>query len=227
MEVNMKKYMKLSFYLLLAAFLIVGCSDNGETDDEQNNNNQNQETNEAADEDDASEEIYEEENPDDTSENEEETNESNDTFVENQEGLRVGDAGTIVDNNKNRYEVTLNSVEFKDSVAGLELNGEAFVVANITVKNIGDDSFDVLNMHSSGFGPEGALQASMNEVFRDAGVELEEDLIEGEIAPGESVTGDHVFEIDQLADQYLFIIGGSGQQIITYANWDVLESDIE
>ncbi|MFA1819794.1 hypothetical protein ACDX78_06295 [Virgibacillus oceani] len=55
---------------------------------------------------------------------------------------------------------------------------------------------------------------------------VEQDLLGGEIAPGESVTGDHVFEIAEIHDEYLFIIGGRGEQIITYANWDVLESEV-
>lgn len=221
----MKQYIKLSFFLLLTAFLIMGCADNEdttqETDEEQNSN---QEMNETEGEQEASEiESASEE----TSDNGEETNESNDTFVEHQEGLGIGETGTVVDNNENRYEVTLNSVKFEDSVADLELNGETFVVTNITVKNVGNDSFDVVDMHSLGFGPEGNIETSMNRVFREANVEVEEDLLEGEIAPGESVTGDHVFEIGETSDQYLFIIGGSGQQIITYANWDVLEDEIE
>ncbi|MBP1968643.1 hypothetical protein J2Z83_000735 [Virgibacillus natechei] len=149
----------------------------------------------------------------------------NDTHVEHQEGLEIGETGIVEDNNR-KYEITLNSVEYVDSVGGLEPNGETFVEANITVKNIDDDSFNASNIYEPGFGPEYELQASQNPIFMDAD-NVEQDLLEGEIAPGETVSGDHVFEIEEIVDEYKFAIGGKGVQIRTYAQWEVSESEIK
>ncbi|MCM3739540.1 DUF4352 domain-containing protein [Oceanobacillus luteolus] len=225
----MKKYIKLSFILIITILFIAACNGDDKVDEGVNEEeNSNQETNETEENETTEEDVInEEDSSEEVTDNDESEEDGDISFGNHQEGLRIGDTGTVVDNDKNRYDVTLNSVTFKDSVAGLEPNGETFVVANITVKNTGDASFDAANMYNPGFGPEGGLQTTMNDIFRDAGVELDEELLEGEIAPGESVTGDHIFEIGEVSDQYRFIIGGSGQQILTYANWDVLESDIE
>lgn len=223
-----KKYIKLTFLFIVTSLFIVACNGNDNADERVNEENSNQETNETEEDEPAEEDVVTDENSsEEASENEDSEADDDNTIGNHQEGLQIGDTGSVVDNDENRYDVTLNSVTFKDSVAGLEPNGETYVVANITVENTGDNSFDAVNMYNPGFGPEGGIETTLNGVFMDAGAEVDEDLLEGEIAPGESITGDHIFEIGETSDQYLFIIGGSGQQILTYANWDVLESDIE
>lgn len=214
----MKKYIKLTFPFIVTLLFIVACNGNDNVDERVN-----EKENEPAKED----VVTDENSSEEASEDEESEADDGISIGNHQEGLKIGDTGSVVDNDENRYDVTLNSVTFKDSVAGLEPNGETFVVANITVENTGDNSFDAVNMYNPGFGPKGGIETTLNDVFMDAGTEVDEDLLEGEIAPGESVTGDHIFEIGEMSDQYLFIIGGSGQQILTYANWDVLESDID
>ena len=225
----MKKYIKLTFLFIVTSLFIVACNGKDHAGEGVNEEeNRNQETNETEENEPAEEDVVtDEDSSEEASENEEPEADDGKSIGNHQEGLQIGDTGSVVDNDENRYDVTLNSVTFKDSVAGLEPNGETFVVANITVENTGDNSFDAVNMYNPGFGPKGGIETTLNGVFMDAGVEVDENLLEGEIAPGESVTGDHIFEIGERSDQYLFIIGGSGQQILTYANWDVLESDIE
>lgn len=224
-----KKYIKLTFLFIVFSLFIVACNGNDNADERVNEEeNSNQETNEIEENEPTEEDmVTDEDGSEEASENEKSETDNGNSIGNHQEGLRINDTGSVVDNDENRYDVTLNSVTFKDSVADLEPNGETYVVANITVENTGDNSFDVANMYNPGFGPKGGIETTLNGVFMDAGVEVDEDLLEGEIAPGESVTGDHIFEIGETSDQYLFIIGGSGQQILTYANWDVLESDIE
>lgn len=229
-ERNMKLYFKLSLLIILSASLIVGCSNNEEesdqTDEEENSSQETNDTDEEESEgnngtsEDSSDEL--EENGDDS----ENSSGNNDTHVEHQEGLTMGETGIVVDNSENRYEVTLNSVRYEDSIAGMDAGDGAYVVANMTVKNIGDQSFNAINMYEPGFGHVDEMQATLNPILIDL-EDLELDLLEGEIAPEESVTGDHVFEINEKEDEYLFVIGGSGHQIITYANWDVLESEVE
>src|SRR5699024_9098712 len=150
--------------------LIAACSGDDNADEGVNEEeNSNQETNEIEDDGTTEEDVTEDEedNSEEESKNDEGEAENDDSIGNHQEGLKIGDTGTVVDNDENRYDVTLNSVTFKDNVADLEPNGETFVVVNITVENIGDDSFDAAEMYAPGFGPESGIQATMNEVFMD------------------------------------------------------------
>ncbi|MBP1968647.1 hypothetical protein J2Z83_000739 [Virgibacillus natechei] len=213
----MKQFIKLSLLFTLALILVVGCSNNEDDDQtagEEDNNKQETST------------VEEDEDSEVDDSSEEESSDSNDTHIEHQKGLKMGETGIVEDNGDNKYEVTLNSVEYVDVVGGLDSEGETHAVANMTVKNIGDNNFNAKNIYEPGFGPDGELQSSLNSVLMDVD-DVEEDLLEGEIAPGESATGDHVFVVEEKHDNYLFIIGGSGHQIITYANWDVPESEVE
>ena len=152
----MKKYIKLSFILIITILFIAACNGDDKVDEGVNEEeNSNQETNETEENETTEEDVInEEDSSEEVTDNDESEEDGDISFGNHQEGLRIGDTGTVVDNDKNRYDVTLNSVTFKDSVAGLEPNGETFVVANITVKNTGDASFDAANMYNPGFGPE-------------------------------------------------------------------------
>ncbi|WP_167751498.1 DUF4352 domain-containing protein [Lentibacillus salicampi] len=215
----MKQFIKLPLLLLLGLFIIAGCSDQeneeGQTDEQENNAEET-----------SAEQEEEEETSEEIDESSEGSSDNNDTHVEHQEGLQMGETGIVEDNENNKYEVTLNSVEYVDVVGGLDSEGDTHAVANMTVKNIGENTFNAENIYEPGFGPDGELQSSLNSVLMDVD-NVEQDLLEGEIAPGESVTGDHVFVVVEKKDNYLFIIGGSGHQIKTYANWEVAESEVE
>ncbi|MBP1968645.1 hypothetical protein J2Z83_000737 [Virgibacillus natechei] len=208
----MKQYIKLTLLLTLSLFIIIGCSDQenkeSQTDEQENNN----------------EETNAEQEEAKSVENQGSEEDSSDTHVEHQEGLNIGETGIVADDNE-KYEVTLNSVNYDGDITG-GADVETFAVANITVKNIDDHSFDAKNIYEPSFGPDGEFQSSLNSVLMDMdNNDLE--LLEGEISPEESVSGDHVFGVAEMKDNYMFIIGGSGHQIKTYAQWEVSDSEIE
>ncbi|MBP1968660.1 hypothetical protein J2Z83_000752 [Virgibacillus natechei] len=225
----MKHFIKLSLSLMLSLSIIAGCSDQ-ENEEGQTGDQQVNEENELAEEESNSQEtgaIEEEESEEE--ENTNDSSESNDTHVEHQEGLKMGETGIVVDNSENRYEVTLNSIEYVDEVGGSEAIGDTHAVVDITVKNIGEESFNAKDIYEPSFGPiegEEGLQATLNPIFIDEPGMVEQDLLEGEVAPGESVTGVHIYDIEKV-EEYLFIIGGKGHQIRTYAQWEVSDSEIE
>lgn len=212
----MNQFIKFSLLLTLGLILIVGCSSNNEGDGtqegEQEDNSQETTTEQA-------------EDNGENDENSEDSNDNSDTHVEHQEGLSMGETGIVEDNN-NKYEVTLNSVEYEEIVGDFEPEGDTYVVANMTVKNIDDHSFDAKDIYRPGFGPENQLDASLNQVLLDNSDRVDQNLLEGEIAPGESVTGVHVFDIEK-TEEYVLAFGGSGVQIKTYAQWEVSDSEIE
>lgn len=193
----------------MTALFMVGCSANEEADSSKES------------------EITEE------AETGETQSESDNRHTSHQKGLKIGETGTVVSgtiNDNRSYEITLNSVEYRDIVAGLEASEDTYAVVNITVTNTDDSAFNAKDIYGPAFGAEGELTATLNPVLFDHQDKVEEDILEeileGEIAPGEEITGIHVFDIKQ-NDVYVFTIGGSGAQIITYAQWEVSDSEIE
>lgn len=126
-----------------------------------------------------------------TNENAQTNDQEEETIGENagedQMDLKVGDTA-IMHSNISSFEFTLNSVEMVDEVDGEMSDLDAFVAASITIKNIGDEPIDAkenaglfeytADLDGSGFGDE----AEYTEDYQDGAVE-------GELAPGEEVTG--------------------------------------
>lgn len=226
----MKLYIKLSLLLTLSLFIVIGCSDQ-ENEESQAYEHQENEENQSDEEENDSEETSASQEKEESVGEDGNVNDSNgntDPHIDHQEGLGMGETGIVVDNSENRYEVTLNSIEYEDIVGGTEAIGDTHAIVNITVKNIGEDSFDARDIYEPSFGVPGdeGLQATLNPLFIDDPEMVDHDLLEGEVAPGESVSGVHIYDIEK-GDEYRFIIGGSGHQIITYAQWEVSDSEIE
>ncbi len=122
-----------------------------------------------------------------TQTNDEEDETIGENAGEDQMDLKVGDTA-IMHSNISSFEFTLNSVEMVDEVDGEMSDLDAFVSASITIKNIGDEPIDAkenaglfeytADLDGSGFGDE----AEYTEDYQDGA-------IEGELAPGEEVTG--------------------------------------
>jgi hypothetical protein len=204
MKQSLKGLLFASFFLIL-----IGCTDGSGSEDEGNGGTDS--------ETEASEET-EDMNIDDV----------RDEYPDSQEGLRIGETGVVVDTMENMYEVTLNSISFKDTLGALGPNGVSFAIVNTTIENIGDKAFNIRNIYPPGLGAKGgSIEASINRVFQYKNVELEENLYEGMLEPGDSMTGDHIFDIDTFGDEYYFNFGAAGHQIVTYANWVISEDEIE
>lgn len=227
----MKQYFILALLITLSLSIVVGCSEEENKESQADNEKQGNEENQSDVQENDSQETSASQEEEENVEEDENANDSNgntDTHIDHQEGLGMGETGIVVDNSENRYEVTLNSIEYEDIVGGTEAIGDTHAIVNITVKNIGEDSFDARDIYEPSFGVPGdeGLQATLNPLFIDDPEMVDHDLLEGEVAPGESVSGVHIYDIEK-GDEYRFIIGGSGHQIITYAQWEVSGSEIE
>lgn len=199
--------------------LVIGCSkDNSNNHHSANNYNQEDKNN------------YEHENHENNNEVDfENNNESHeyDEHIEHQSGLQIGETGTVEDTY--RYEVTLHSVEFIDEIDDIDAEGldaEAFASVNMAIENIDDESFHIRELFTPGFGPN-AESVSLNETIIDYDIDVGLDVLDDEVEPGESVTGYHIFSVPETAEEYMFAIGGPGQQIHTYADWEISEDEIK
>lgn len=146
--------------------------------------------------------------------------------IENQEGLQIGETGTVVSSKeKYTYEVTLNEVRYQD-IEELKLFDEVFMVTEVTIKNIDDRTIDAEDIFTPTLG-----ESDTNEYQSPVGNEFQEGIsgitnIEGEILPGDSVTGHFVYDMKK-ADKYHFAFGTNWDHITTMVEWEFSEDEME
>lgn len=167
-----------------------------ETQEEIVENNDEHENSEESAEKDSSEEV-------DEGDTDETSNISGGEF-EDQIDLRVGDTGQIADT-IGEFEVTLNTVESIDEVDGEQSPLDIYILASVTVKNIGEstldsnniiDSFEIThNLEGSGYGDYSHRFEDVNEII-------------GNIEPGEEVDGELIFTATDAENLFIRINSG-------------------
>ncbi|MFD2630919.1 DUF4352 domain-containing protein [Oceanobacillus kapialis] len=198
----MKRIILNSCVLILFAVMFVACSneDNNEEDSTSSQGENQESTTEGTNNSKpANTDEAESSQGEDASDNTEEEADTSGEAIEEAEDqleLGIGDTGKIV-NNFSTHEITLNSVEITEEAGGEPTQEGNYVIVNLTIKNLGDD---VLN-------PEDALSSTELATEPGAGG-LPWFYIDGvaeewpaEIAPGESVNGVLLFDIEQ-SDEY-------------------------
>ncbi len=123
---------------------------------------------------------------------EDETDDSSATTEEGEDQLDlvVGDTA-IMESNVASFEFTLNSVEMVEEIDGEMPELDAYIIASITIKNVGDEPIDALET-SRTFEYTDFLEGS--GMPDDSEWYDEYDGVEGEIAPGDEMTGTAVYQ---------------------------------
>ncbi|WP_130859237.1 DUF4352 domain-containing protein [Gracilibacillus phocaeensis] len=205
--------------VLLLSLVLAACSneepeeeaestDTAQTDNETTDDNMEQEPDEPA-----------------TGEDEEETN--NDEHIEHQLGLSIGDTATVVSSPDDlTYEVTINEVSYRDELENVTLYDDTFVLVDVTVENVDDKTFDAADIFTPAIGEldsEEYVPAVDSEYLQNTS---EITMVEGELAPGDSVEGTFVFDAMQV-EQYNLAFGHAGDQITTRAEWEFNSDEIQ
>ena len=189
---------------LVISLILVACSDDESTNQTDNSSTKekNIEENSNASSDDFDSNGNNEENESSGEIKEEE--EKRDKHIEHQYGLKIGETGTVVSYTSNNledriwYEVTLNELRYDEElVTHVQLFDEVFVVADVIIKNIDEQSIDLIDIVTPSFGELGT-----NEYHSAVGSDFLQNipglsLLEGELQPGESKTGNFVFDVDK------------------------------
>lgn len=216
------------FILLLSVVMVMGACSNNKNEEkaekEDNvtenpvNSNETNKDDEEMDEQEEKEEIDEQEKSLDQ--------------VEHQEGLKIGDKGTVVSgtlSDNERYEITLNDFQSvaEESVEGESIYHEIFLKANVTLKNIDDKALSIDSIFEPSVGDENLEDIELFPPFRvDYFQEDKKTKLEGEtIEPGETVVIDYYFDTNQ-ADMYRFAFGNSIDQIVSYAQWNISKDEM-
>ncbi|MBM7839902.1 hypothetical protein JOC54_003182 [Alkalihalobacillus xiaoxiensis] len=204
----MKKSITLMATMMGLSVMLAACSDSDSAEENQ------------------TDPVPEEESMDqDVGEDESETNDGS-SEGEDQMDLGLGDTA-VMHSNISSFEFTLNSVDMVEEVDGELSDLDAYVVASITIKNIGDEAIDAkenaglfeytANLEGSGFGDQA-------EYYED----YQADAIEGELAPGEEVTGTAVYTSYNDDEQYIRVKPGTaGTGLINDAVFTFSLSDLE
>ncbi|MFS0689976.1 DUF4352 domain-containing protein [Sporosarcina sp. 179-K 8C2 HS] len=121
-----------------------------------------------------------------------------------QTDLKIGDSGET-ESTIGKYKITVNSVKKVDEIDGKTPSLDYYFIAEMTVENIGDEPYDVLDiidnlnftksLDSGGSGDFSKLHESVNH-------------FEGTINPGESVTGEAAFQGQDSEVYYIKTIDG-------------------
>jgi len=166
---------------------------------------------------------------DDAGTDEDSENETDDTGTPAEEGeeqldLVVGDTA-IMHSNVASFEFTLNSVDVVEEIDGEMPELDGYIIASITIKNIGDEPIDALET-SRTFEYTDYLEGS--GMPDDSEWYDEYDGVEGEIAPGDEMTGTAVYHgyIDE--ENYLRVKPGlTGISAINDAMFTFTRDELE
>jgi hypothetical protein len=213
----MKLMMKTLFMMLIVAALLAACGDDTASDDAVDSNvdsteseltpdpeNEEEMQNNGAD--DATEEVCA------TEEDENEENNDSAGFAEDQQ-LTLGDTG-IHDSVTGTFEITLNAVKSEDEVEG---DNGFFIFTEVTIKNVSDEAVDVadltyadlFNDQESGSGP-----------YWDYGFD------EDQLEPGESITGELVFDVSE-SSYYELVYGSAVHSTTNEVRWRFDADEVE
>ncbi|ADU31783.1 DUF4352 domain-containing protein [Evansella cellulosilytica] len=110
-----------------------------------------------------------------------------DSYESKDEVLSIGDTGRMIDT-LGEYEITIKEVEITDDIAENTPNMDRFIEIDLEIENVGDtllDGIDLINTNL--FDEEDRMQE--NRFYREY-----INNVEGEIQPGEILTGQILFE---------------------------------
>jgi hypothetical protein len=117
----------------------------------------------------------------------EENNNDSSGYAENQQ-LSLGETG-VYDSTLGTHEITLNSARIEDEVEGDSPEGDLFVITEVTIKNVSDEQIDAVDLAVS---PH-MLDEQEIAYYPYWTIGFEEEQIE----PGESITGEIIFDKDE------------------------------
>ncbi|QQK77620.1 DUF4352 domain-containing protein [Salicibibacter cibarius] len=208
----MKIWTKTASMMFLSAALLAACGDD-DADEEANGEGapDNDRDITEAEEDDADEGVDVDATEEDDSDDE---NGSSDDFAEDQQ-LSLGETGTY-DANFGTFEITLDDVWTDDEVEGEPPVDDLYVITEVTVENNSDDTIDAQDL---------AHADLLNEDESNIGVYWFYGF-DGDLEPGESLTGELVFDHTD-SSYYELTYGWGPDSLSNEVRWEFDESELE
>lgn len=113
--------------------------------------------------------------------------------------MKIGDTAQV-ETTLGKYEITIDSVKKEDTLDGEESQVDYFFVTDVTIKNIGEETIDaneskdILEITST---LEGSGFSDVSSYFDSI------ETIEGTLEPGESISGQVLFEEIDASEYYI------------------------
>lgn len=168
--------------------------------------------------------------PEETDEEETVLENDRDYDPEDYQDLSIGETAEIQDYIETalHYEITLNNVQFLDNIDDLDPTGDTFAVVEVSLENLHpEDTMSARDGFGPGFGGVDDIQASLNSIYMNdaehADIVEEFNLMDGEMAPGEELTGTYIYSIDE-ADEYEF---SYSDLMVVFATWNVSPDEVD
>ncbi|MEK4563627.1 DUF4352 domain-containing protein [Alkalihalobacillus sp. FSL R5-0424] len=209
--------------LLVSVGILSACGDNADqsSDDMTTSGSEQRDTDETG----SDEGLTEKRNSDSREDSDQTDTNLGEGSTEDQVDLQIGDTG-VVETSISDYEVTLHSIEFRDELNGQSTDLDTFVIANVTIKNIGDSLIDIkdsLNVFeiSTGIDDGGYWETSEHyDGFEE---------FTGELEPGEEKNGDLLFDDLEGEEHYLKVRKGliAAGGVKNEVTWTFTEGDEE
>ena len=214
----MRKYLKLFVILIVSLLMMVACGDD-DTSTGNNGNEQGESTN-------GTDQTETDDIDEDTDEADVEIDDSDSSDIENDGDvpvLSIGETG-VMETILGTYEVTVNSFWFADELSDgddVSTPGNGiFIVADITMKNIGEETLGLESIAQTRLLQDGAGIAGFDDYPT-----LESFI--GEIAPGESAAGQIAFDFF-IEDYYELAFGyGMLSDVSNEIRWALHAEDAE
>ncbi|MEN0642156.1 DUF4352 domain-containing protein [Alkalicoccobacillus gibsonii] len=145
--------------------------------------------------------------------------------TEDQLDLAIGDMGTI-ETTIEHFTLTIQSIEFLNELKGETPERDQFVLADVTIENINDDTLDLeqavdlLEVTTTLEGSGGGDFSHLYEVDQP---------LSGDVQPGESVSGQLVFLANDSEEYYIRVNPGliSSSAVKNQVIWTFTEEDSE
>lgn len=145
-----------------------------------------------------------------------EKNKDNSSYDSN-EVLSLGETGTMT-TVLGEYEVTAHSVEIHEKFGDAKLNRDMFVIIDISIKNIGEDTLNGSDITKAVIFDDRGLRA--NALIHHDFVEL----ITGDIEPGETESGQLLFDSNS-SDSFELLFGYGRRLTSNEVRWSFTADD--
>ncbi|ADU31784.1 DUF4352 domain-containing protein [Evansella cellulosilytica] len=161
---------------------------------------------------------YVELNDESTLDEETENIEQDDSYESKDEVLSIGDTGRMIDT-LGEYEITVHSAKAFKEIEGNTPTMDVYVVVDVSFKNIGDEELFANDVKRTHLFSDNELPQE-NLFF----IEFIDD-IDGEINPGETVTGQLIFEQND-SDFYELIFGWGLSTVSNELTWHFTREEV-
>ncbi|MEN0642153.1 DUF4352 domain-containing protein [Alkalicoccobacillus gibsonii] len=185
----MREWQKVSGVAVLSVGVLLGCNNNNEVVEEGATVENNSNDDSSSSENETSTEGFPDKEDFGSEENSTSNNHSQ-ALYDDQDDLKIGDSGSV-ETTLATYQVTLDGLEIVEQMNGVEPEMEVFVVADVTIKNVGENTIDIndsLLIWDISQRDEGGSYSERSQVYDVL------DPFDGELEPGEEQTGQLLYE---------------------------------